>query len=160
MNYMALGGTWTANITATDGSSAAGSTTDANTVNDLAALDVTDTTISFSTLALGANSTSATTMTVQNLGNVQIDAIYSGTNYSCTIGTIPATNTNYNMTTGNYDALQKALTESPVTQTDFDLTYRTGGTNSTKSEYWGILIPASGVSGTCIDTLTVAAIAG
>ena len=160
MNYMALSGTWTANITATDGSSAAGSATDDNTVNSLAALDVTDTTISFSTLALGANSTSATTMTVQNLGNVQIDSIFSGTNYTCTIGEIPATNTKYGLVSANYDTLTTGLTEAAVTQTGFDLTYRTGGTNSTKSEYWGILIPASGVSGTCTDTLTVAAIAG
>jgi hypothetical protein len=164
MNYMALNGTWTASITALDAASAPGSTTDANTVNDLAALDVTDTTISFSTLALGASSTTPTTMTVRSQGNVQIDSIFSGTNYTCTVGTIPVTNTNYNMTTGNYDALQKALTAAAVTQTDFDLGVRgvatTNGNNSDKYEYWGILIPTTGVGGTCNDTLTVAAIAG
>jgi hypothetical protein len=160
MNYMAIPGTWTANISATDSGSLAGSNTDPNTVNSLAALDVTDATIDFSTMALGANSTTPTTMTVQNLGNVQIDSIFSGTNYSCAIGTIPATNTKYGLASANYDTLTTGLTESPVTQDGFDLTYRTGGTNSTKSEYWGILVPTSGVSGTCTNTLTVTAIAG
>jgi hypothetical protein len=103
-------------------------------------------------------------MTVRSKGNIQIDAIYSGTNYTCTSGTIPATNTKYGLTSANYDALTTGLTESAVTQTDFDLGVRgvasSNGVDSDKSEYWGILIPTSGVSGTCTNTLTVTAVAG
>jgi hypothetical protein len=164
LNYMALNGTWTANITATDLSSESVSGTDDNTVNSLAALDVTDATINFGSMALGTNSTTATNMTVRSKGNIQIDAIYSGTNYTCTSGTIPATNTKYGLTSANYDALTTGLTESAVTQTDFDLGVRgvasSNGVDSDKSEYWGILIPTSGVSGTCTNTLTVTAVAG
>ena len=164
MNFMALGGTWTANITATDGSSAIGSATDDNTVNDLAALDVTDATIDFSTLALGANSSSATTMTVRSQGNVQIDARFSGDAYTCTIGTVPVGNTRYSLVTGNYDSMATDLTVDATTQTGFNLGVRgvatANGANSDTSEYWTILTPTSGVSGTCTNTLTVAAIAG
>ncbi len=160
MDYMALGGTWTANITATDLGSNSISATDTNTVNDLAALDVTQATIEFGSLELGKNSSSATTMTIKSQGNIQIDARFKGTNYSCASGTIAVGNTKYRLTTGSYDELTTALTEDDVTQTNFDLAYRTGGINSTKNEYWGILIPASGVSGTCSNTLTVTAIEG
>jgi len=164
MNYMALGGTWTANMTATDLASASVSATDDNTVNDLAGLDVTDATIEFGSMALGTNSTTATNMTVRSQGNVQIDAIFSGTNYTCTSGTIPATNTKYGLSYVAYDSLTTGLTESAVTQTGFDLGVRgvatANGANSDKNEYWGILIPTSGISGTCTDTLTVTAVAG
>jgi len=164
MNFMALNGTWTANITATDLGSDSISGTDDNTVNSLAGLDVTNTVIEFGGMALGTNSTTAQNMTVRSQGNVQIDAIYSGTNYTCTAGTIPATNTKYGLSTGTYDELTTGLTEVAATQAGFDLGVRGVATantvNSDKSEYWGILIPTTGVSGTCTDTLTVTAIAG
>jgi hypothetical protein len=160
MDYMALGGAWIANITASDLGSNSVSATDTNSVNDLAALDVTQATIEFGSLELGKNSSSATTMTVKSQGNIQIDAQFSGTNYSCTSGTISVGNTKYGLITGSYDDLTTALTEDDVTQTSFDLAYRTGGIDSTKNEYWAILIPASGVSGTCSNILTVTAIAG
>jgi hypothetical protein len=164
MNFMALGGTWTANITAVDNSSTQVSGVDTNTVNDLAGLDVTDTTIDFSSLALGANSSSATTMTVRSQGNVQIDAQFKGGDYTCGVGTIPVGNTKYGLVTGTYDELTTDLTALDVTQTGFNLGVRgvatANGANSDKSEFWGIKVPTSGVSGTCTNTLTVTAIAG
>lgn len=161
MDYMALGGTWTANITATDLGSNSVSATDTNTVNDLAALDVTQAAVEFGSLELGKNSSAAITMTIKNQGNIQIDARFKGSNYTCTTsGTIPVGNTRYGLTSANYDTLTTDLTAEEVTQTNFDLAYRTGGTNSTKNEYWGIKIPDSGVSGTCSNTITVTAIAG
>jgi len=164
MNYMALGGTWTANITATDSSALSVSNTDDNTVNDLAGLDVTDTTINFGGLALGANSSSAATMTVRSQGNVQIDARFSGNDFTCTSGTVPVGNVRYSLVTGTYDEMSSDLTTSPTTQTSFNLGVRgvatANGANSDNSEYWTITVPASGVAGTCTNTLTVAAIAG
>ena len=164
MNYMALGGTWTANITATDSSALSVSNTDDNTVNDLAALDVTDATINFGSLALGANSSSESTMTVRSQGNVQIDARFSGNDFTCTSGTVPVGNVRYSLSTGNYDSMSDDLTTSPATQTTFDLGVRgvatADGANSDNSEYWTIKAPVSGVAGVCTNTLTVAAIAG
>jgi hypothetical protein len=162
MNFMALGGTWTANLTAVDNSSAQVSGTDDNTVNALAGLIVVEDTIDFSSLALGANSTSGADMTVRSQGNVVIDAQYSGNNFTCTIGTIGVGNTSYGLTNVSYDELTTALTAGATTQTAFDLGVRgiatANGANSEKNEYWGIKIPTSGVSGTCTNTLTVTAI--
>jgi hypothetical protein len=165
MNFMALDGTWTANITAVDSESAQISGTDDNTVNALVALDVVNATVDFSSLELGTNSTSATALSVRSQGNAIIDAQFKGTNYTCTTtGEIPVVNTQYGLSTGTYDELTTGLTEEDVTQTGFDLGIRgsggsENGANSDKIEYWGIKIPTSGVAGTCTNTLTVTAIA-
>jgi len=163
LDYMTTNGTWTCNVTTNDGTATA-SATDTNTVNTLAALDVSESTLNFGTMSLGANSTSANTTTIQNLGNIIIDAQVNGSTYSCTTaGTIPVGNTRYNVTNGNYDALLKVLTTTATTQSALDLGVRgvatADGTNSTKVDYWGILIPSTGIGGTCTNTLTVAAIA-
>jgi hypothetical protein len=166
MNFMALGGTWTANITATDLGNAVVSAQDGNTVNDLAGLDVTDTVIEFGGMALGTNTTSPVNMTVRSQGNVQIDAQFKGDAYTCTAGTIAVGNTAYGLAGANYDELSAVtnLTVGDVTQTGFNLGVRGVATadtvNSDKGELWGILIPTSGISGTCTNTLTVTAIAG
>jgi len=164
MNYMALGGTWTANITATDASAATGSGTDANTANDLAGLDVAEANVNFGAMDLSTNSSSAQATTVKNAGNVQIDSQFSGTTYSCTSGTIPVGNTRCSQSTGNYDSMSVDLTTSPATDAAFNLGVRgvatSNGADSTKSEYWTIKIPASGVGGSCSDTITIGAVAG
>jgi hypothetical protein len=164
MNYMALPGIWTVNVTAFDLSNTSASATDNNTVNSLAALEITQSTIDMGSLALGANSSSAATMTIRSQGNVQIDARLSGDVYTCTYGTIPVGNTRYSLDTGNYDSMATDLSADATTQTAFDLGVRgiatADGANSEKLEYWTILIPTSGVSGTCTNTLTVTAIAG
>jgi len=164
MNYMALGGTWTANISAVDSEALAISNTDDNTVNDIAGLDVTDTTINFGSLALGANSSSASTMTVRSQGNVQIDTRFSGNDFTCTSGTVPVGNVRYSTSTGDYDSMSDDLTISPATQLTFDLGVRgvatADGANSEKSEYWTLNVPANGAGGICTNTLTVTAIAG
>ena len=165
MNFMALVGTWTANITAVDSLSAQVSGTDDNTVNALVALDVVNATVDFSSLELGTNSTSATALSVRSQGNAIIDARFKGGTYTCTTtGTIPVGNTKYGLTTGTYDELTTALTADDVTQTGFNLGIRgsggsANGANSDKIEYWGIKIPTTGVAGTCTNTLTVTAIA-
>lgn len=164
LNFMTTNGTWTVNITAYDGAAnATGRGADTNTVSDLASLDVAETTIDFSTLALGANTTSAQSMTIRNLGNIVIDSQFSGTNYTCTVGTIDAANTRYNLTTAGYDGMTTALANAAATQTNFDLGIRgtaTGnGLDSNKTEYWNILLPSTGIGGTCTDTLTATAIA-
>jgi len=163
LNYMALNGTWTCNITADDGTATA-SGTDTNTVNSLAALDVVETTINFGSMSLGSNSSTAQYINITNTGNIQIDAQFSGTDYSCTIGTIPVGNTRYSLSSLPYDNMTTSLTTSAVTQTNFDLGVRgvatSDGVDSKKNEYWTILIPSTGVGGTCTNTITVTAVAG
>lgn len=163
LNYMATNGTWTCNITANDGTTTA-SATGTNTINTLAGLDVPESSIDFGTMSLGSNSSSAELINITNTGNVQIDAQFSGTDYSCTIGSIPVGNTKYNLSSLPYDNMTTSLTSSAVTQTSFDLGVRgvatSNGVDSKKNEYWTILIPSTGVGGTCNNTITVTAIAG
>ncbi len=166
MNYMALPGTWTANITATDSGAAtvSGASAGDRTVNSLVGVDVTEAAINFGSLQLGANSSTAKNATIVNLGNAQMDSIFSGTNYSCATGTIPVGNTRYNMTTGSYDGGGTDLTVDAVTQTGFDLGIRgvltADGTNATKAEFFTIKIPTTGVAGACANVITVSAVAG
>lgn len=160
LGYMALNGTWTVNITATDLGGDSVSKTDDNTVSTHVGMAITQAVIEFGDMALGTNTTSTKTMTIQNLGNVQMDVQLKGTNYTCTTGTIPATNTKYGLTGANYDALGTGLTEVDATHSAFDLMYRNAGVDKTKDELWGILIPTSGVSGTCNNTITVTVIEG
>jgi hypothetical protein len=164
MNYMALNGTWTANISAMDLSSAAIAAEDANTVNSMAGLDVVTAVVEFGDLALSASSSSATNMSIRSQGNIPIDAYFKGDTYTCTTtGTIPVTNTKYGLTAGAYAALSTGLTDGDIRQDLFDLGVRgvvtADGANSDVGEYWGILIPDSGVAGTCTNTLTVTAVA-
>ena len=165
LDYMSINGTWTCNMTADDGT-ATDPAIDTNTLATLVGLDVTNSTVNFGSLELGANSTAATDTHIVNFGNIQMDARFSGDDYTCNVsGTIPVGNTRYNLTTNSYDNMVgKDLTTGATTQTDFDLGVRglstADGTNATKSEYWTIKIPASGVAGTCTNTITVAAIAG
>lgn len=164
MNFMALNGTWTANVTAVDASAASVSAIDDNTVSTLAGLEVVESTINMGSLALGANSSSAATMTVRSQGNIQIDARFSGDGYTCTSGTIPVGNTRYSLVTGNYDSMSTPLSAVVTTQDAFNLGVRgvatADGAPSEMPEYWTILIPTTGVSGTCTNTITVTGISG
>jgi len=162
MNYMTLPGTWTVNITAVDDNGSQVSGTDDNTVNELAGLEVVETNVNFGSLQLGEKSSTGTAMTIRSMGNIAIDARYKGTNYTCTVGTIPVENTKYGLANVAYDSLDYALTEGYVTMDEFNLGIRgvatNNGNNSEDTAYWGIQIPTSGVSGTCLNTLTVTAI--
>ena len=163
VEHEALPGTWTCNITTTDGTASASGNGD-GTMDSLAALEVTEASINFGALGLGVNSTSAQSITVTNEGNVQIDSRFSGTDYSCGIGTIPAGNTRYHLSTGSYDDMSTDLTTSPTTQESFDLGIEGVATAddaaSAKNEYWAIKLPATGVGGSCSNTVAVTAISG
>jgi len=163
LEHEAQDGTWTCNITADDGTNATSNTGTA-TVDTLAALEVTEATINFGAMSLGENSSSAQSITISNEGNVQIDSRFSGSNYTCGIGVIPASNMRYSTALGNYDSMVTDLTNAAVTQEAFNLGLEgvatVDDTPSTKSEYWAILIPATGVGGACSNTVTVTAISG
>jgi hypothetical protein len=168
MNFMALDGIWTANITAIDSNSSqvSGIDSDGNTVNSLAGLMVVEDTIDFGPLQLAANSTSGADMTVRSQGNVVIDAKYSGINFTCTPGDgiIPVGNVRYGLSDVSYDGMSTDLTivGEAETQGTFDLGIQGVATgddaSSEKPEYWTIKIPDTGVSGTCTNALLVTAI--
>ena len=163
MDFMALDGTWTANITAVDDASAQVSGIDPNTVNQITGIDVIEATIDYGSLQLGANSSATVkTMTLKSQGNVVLDAQFSGDNSACTVGEIPVGNTKYGHATASYDELATALSVDATTQAGLDLGIQgvatADGVVSQENEYWGIKVPTSGVSGTCSNTLTVTGI--
>jgi hypothetical protein len=160
MNYMALSGTWTVSIEATDSLGHASSNTSTNTANELAALDVVTATVNFGSIELGANSSEAADMTIRSQGNVVIDARFSGDDYDCTTGTIPVENTRYSTSDTDYDTMTADLTADATTDESFDLAISVDGANSDGTEYFTIAIPdEAGIGGICTNTLTVAAIA-
>jgi hypothetical protein len=164
IGFMALSGTWTVNMTISDLLGANFSGTQATTINDLTAIELTDSSVNFGVVSMGANSSVPGNMTIMNMGNILINAVLSGTNYTCSTGTIPVGNTRYSLAAGNYDSMSVALSAVPTGQYTLNLGVRgvatADGVNSTKNEYWTIKIPSSGLSGTCNNTISVTAIGG
>jgi hypothetical protein len=164
IGYMALSGGWTANMTARDLSGANASGTGTSTVNELTAVELADSSVDFGVIPVGANSSAPANMTLKNMGNVLINAVLSGTDFTCGTGTIPVGNTRYSLSAGNYDSMSLALSATPTGQYNLNLDVRgvatSDGVDSTRKEYWTIKIPPSGLSGTCNNTISVAAIGG
>jgi hypothetical protein len=163
--HQALNGTWTCNISANSSAGLNGSNTTTNTVDQLVALSVLEDSISFGTLQPGANSSSAQSTNISNLGNTLIDIAVNGSAMVCNVsGTIGATNISYNLSSGNYDSMSaKKLNNTLVTETGFDLGIQGIATadsiNSTKLEYWTMKVPTA-VRGTCRNNITVTAVLG
>lgn len=157
---------WIAEVTVIDYNSSTSSSSDTIEVAALAALDITETTIDYGTLALGGNSsaTSAnTTTTVKNSGNSQIDISVTGLPLTCSIdGQIAATQIKYDDNSSPaYASMEHGLTTSASTVPAFNLASQTTtGSSSTKSVYWMLQTPTTGASGTCSNTVTVSAVSG
>jgi hypothetical protein len=164
IDFMALSGSWTANVTTVDLSGMNASNTGTTTINDLTAIELADASVNFGVVSMGANSSTAGNMTIKNMGNILINAVLSGTNYTCSTGTIPVGNTRYSLAAGNYDSMSLALSAVPTGQYNLNLGVRgvatANGVDSTRKEYWTIKIPSSGLSGTCNNTISVTAIGG
>ncbi|MBI2410382.1 MAG: hypothetical protein HYV32_00600 [Candidatus Kerfeldbacteria bacterium] len=144
---------WTAQLTPSDGSSGTAST-DTIEMSSLAAINVTATTV-YGTLAL-AGTSSNQTVTIDNTGNTRLDTQISGTNMSCTIGTISAAQQKFGTTDVVYASLTNAL-QTSATEYDLDIAQRTGvATNA--STYWGLQLPSTGVDGSCTGTNTFTAV--
>lgn len=158
LQYYANNSTWTCKINADDGN-ATGSNQTNTTVNSLLALNIPST-INFGTMSLGSTSTNTTEneTVVENYGNIQIDVNLSGNDMSCNIGTIPVGNIKYSSVDNTSYTSMTALTTSAVTL-DLNVSQRTS-TPSTKTTYWRIQIPNTGVGGSCTNTITFTAVAG
>ena len=117
--------------------------------------------ISYGTFGLGSTTTNANNqeMIITQKGNDQADVEVSGTAMTCTdIGTIPVGNQEWALTdighgTGSDLTGIAADTNLAVGYRDEDLT------DVTKTLYWNIEVPATGVKGTCSGTNTVSVIA-
>jgi hypothetical protein len=166
--YSALPGEWTCNVTGTDGTATGSAQKTDITIGSLKALSV-GTTMAFGSTALGAIAVENST-TVSNKGNAAINvSLYTygvsnddGYSFNCATGTIAFDALKYNLTasqdyTANMSAIGRNST-APVTDTAFDLAIDDNATPSTKNIYWKVLVPASGVDGTCSGKLVVLAI--
>jgi len=164
IGYMALPGIWAANLTIQDLSGSDFSETQNTTINELTAIELVESAVDFGVISLGANSSVPGNVTIKNMGNVLINAMLSGTDYTCSTGTIPAGNTRYSLSEGDYDSMTLTLGEEPNGQYDLNLGVRGDGTpdgvDSADLEYWAIKIPSSGVSGTCSNTISITALGG
>jgi len=158
LQYYAKDGTWTCKIRAHDDSSS-GSNETTTTVNELVALSA-PATMNFGSLSLGDTSTNTTEVefSMENKGNVQIDAQVSGNNMTCASGTISVGNVRYSSADNTSYDLMTVLTASAVTF-DLNITKSTGSASSVTT-YWRIQIPDSGVGGSCNNTITFTAVSG
>lgn len=158
LQYYANPSTWTCKIRSYNSTNDLASNETNATVNSLIALNVTEATIDFSTLALGATSASDVTATVQNSGNVQIDVNLTGSAFSCTTGSLTLENVHYSASSG---IAYGSMTALSGTTTNLDLNVaKSTGVSSTALTYWKISLPANGAGGTCTNTITFSAVSG
>lgn len=156
---------WIAEATVVDYNSATASTSDTIEVNALVALDITEATINYGSLALGATSATSTSAatTIANTGNQQIDVQVTGQSLTCDkSGSIAAAQVKYDDNSAPaYASMDHVLSGSASTVPAFNLTSQTStSSSSTKSVYWAIAVPSTGASGTCSNTVTVSAVSG
>jgi len=158
LQYYANPSTWTCKIRSYNSTNDLASNETNATMNQLIALDVTEDSVNFGTLALGATSSSDVTATVQNNGNVQIDVNLTGSALSCTTGSLDMETIHYSASSG---IVYGSMTALSGTTANLDLNVaKSTGAASTALTYWKISLPASGAGGTCTDTITFTAVSG
>lgn len=154
---------FTAAITVTDAASA--SATDSaltKEVQTLLALNIPGT-INFGSFALGAatNNTNNAEMVIAQNGNDAADVEVSMASGSLTCdatGTIPRGNIQWSTTDVSHGAGGTNGLTGTAADTNLAVPYRHGA-NPTRSLFWNIQIPSTGVKGSCTGTTTVSAIA-
>ncbi|MFH1142292.1 MAG: hypothetical protein ABIH67_03490 [Candidatus Uhrbacteria bacterium] len=153
------GTSWTVYVTVTDDDYY--SDTDSSITKDIesfVSLNIPST-IDFGALALGASTTSDNNveMTVEQYGNMMADVEVAGEALTCDVnGIIPMANMEWSLSDVGVDADGTYDISADATDTDFNIGLRTTS-SVTKSIYWNITIPASGVEGTCSGTTTITA---
>ncbi|MEM3370856.1 MAG: hypothetical protein QW471_04155 [Candidatus Woesearchaeota archaeon] len=154
--YYAQNGTWTCNVTINDTKSHYASAIINSTVNELVAFEVFPLTVDYGNMAPGSTSASSTNLLITNMGNTKIDLILNGTNMSCTLGFVGASNQHYNLTGFDQEySNMRALTELPFTASDFDLQKRVTS-EANRTAYWRVQIP-TGVKGRCLGIIQLTA---
>lgn len=152
---------WKAWTIVTDSSTATGISSTTKEVATILSVNIPNA-ITYGTFSLGAKTASSTNqeMVITQKGNDEADVNVSGSDMACTdIGTIPVANQKWVLTDLGYDDGGTALSGTP-TDTDLNVGYRDDqNTDVTKSLYWNIEIPATGVKGVCTGSSTIAVIA-
>lgn len=153
------GNDWVARVSATDASTSTGYyDSGILTFYTLSALDV-GSSINYGSLGLSSTSPSSIPLAITNTGNNNaLDVNVSGTNMSCTVGSIPVGNQHYSTASAAPYGSMTALTGSPEL-IDFNIVKATSaGTPSDEDLYWQLQVPSSGLSGSCAGTSTFSAI--
>lgn len=152
---------WVAHVAVTDLASDSTSATNQTEVNGLLALEIPEA-IDYSAggaFALGDSTTDLNNneMVLNQRGNVHADVEVSGVDMGCSVlGSIPTGNQEWALTdVAQGNASSNTLTGSAV-DTDVNVNYRTAeAAEESKTLYWNILIPSTGVSGVCTGSNTL-----
>jgi len=148
-----LSGYWVGAVSATDASAANGSNSANFEMNTLTALDV-GSSINYGSLGLGDTSAD-TPVTITNTGNKDpLDVQVSGTSMGCTVGTIPTSSQKYALASGVAYGSMISLTGSAVSSGALVSKATAAASPSTYNIYWKLLVPSSGLSGSCAGTTT------
>ena len=160
VQFFASSAEWTCQVTPTDTVGAGTADTDTITVDSLNALNVAAS-IGYGSMGLGTDTdTSPITATVTNTGNTLMDPqVSSAAVMSCDTGTIPIANQEYSATAAFDYGTGTDLSSTPTTL-DLTLPKPTSTTPVASNSYWGLLIPASAVEGSCTGSNTFTAVAG
>jgi hypothetical protein len=165
LEHEALNGTWTCTVTAKDSLGSTASSTGTNTVDQLVAVEISESWIHFGVMGLGSSSSVANTTNVTNKGNVVIDLQVAGNaDMSCLVGSLGVGNISYNLTGGAYATMSaNKLSTSLSSALDFNLAPE--GVSpfgedqpATNLTYWTINVPSYGVRGECNNTVTIAGV--
>jgi hypothetical protein len=154
VQYYAEPGTWKATVIPSDHVGAGTSdTSSGTTVRSTTALNVTAT-ISYGTVANGADSTGDHKAVVLNTGNTAIDFDVSGQDLTCnTFGSIPVGDQQYGISSFSYGTGTALTTSAANINASMPApTYATYATD-TFDTYWQITIPYA-VSGLCSGDVT------
>ncbi|MEM4267366.1 MAG: hypothetical protein QXK37_00890 [Candidatus Woesearchaeota archaeon] len=160
------GDNWTAEVVPYDGEGEGTSDTAIQELLTLTAMSLETTSISFGEISLGGDTADNNENTlIANHGNEQIDVELSGYGSSqgdgycmvCTSGAVGVSYLEYSLNLFTY-GFGTQLASSP-TELDLDVAQGSDTTpRPTKSIYYGLGFPVSGISGTCTGTLVITAV--
>lgn len=165
LEFYALNGTWTCDVTVTDTAAQSNTSNDTSRVTELLAIDVNDGDINFGSLAMGTNTTNVDySKTVTNQGNIAIDLQLNAWSdfatpdandanaMTCTSGSLGVDWLRYSLAAAtDYDSKTSLVQAGPVTESTFNLL---AGAASTRDVHFGIGVPAAGVGGACTGVLS------
>jgi hypothetical protein len=149
LQYFTTAGLWYCNVSVTDQNGFENNGYNTTEINDLYAINVTPQLIDYGSLAPGDNSSSDEIITVQNLGNKEIDVnlfgygLYQndGLAMDCTLGNITISYEKYSLSSGLSYNLMDSLTNEPFQLDDFNLASANNTYNAEKNIYWKIGVP-------------------
>jgi hypothetical protein len=158
LQYYSNSSTWTCKIRTYNSTLDLASNETNTTVNSLVSLDVPETSVNFGALNLGNTSPNDANITITNTGNIKIDVDISGTDFSCSSGSLGYNYTRYSDTPeSEYTAMTELTNEASSLNLNVP---KSTGTDSIKPIFWKISLPSSGIGGICTNIITFTAKSG